>query len=83
MSFKYPVSRRQFVQSASLGGAAVGPSRSWPPQLFADAGSQQPLAEFGYGDVTLHGELHNQQLEQTHSVLMGLSEDSLSNRFAR
>src|SRR5206468_4799532 len=79
MSLMHPVSRRQFVRSASFAGAAVGLSRYWGPGVFA--GPQQPLTEFGYGDVTLHSELHNEQLEQTHSVLMGLSEDSLLKPF--
>jgi DUF1680 family protein len=35
------------------------------------------LAEFGYGDVTLTSKLHEEQLAETHAVLMGLSEDSL------
>ncbi|MGH9530206.1 MAG: beta-L-arabinofuranosidase domain-containing protein [Terriglobales bacterium] len=39
--------------------------------------SRPPLAEFGYGDVTLTSELHEQQLAETHAVLMQLSEDSL------
>jgi len=78
MSFQDRVSRRQFVRSASLAGAAVGLSRSLGNRF---AGTQQPLAEFAYGDVAVHSELHNQQLEQTHSVLMGLSEDSLLKPF--
>jgi hypothetical protein len=41
----------------------------------------QLLEQFDYGDVVLAGDLHNQQLEQTHSVLMGLSDDSLLKPF--
>lgn len=37
----------------------------------------QPLEEFGYGDVVLSGGLHEKQLQETFSVLMELSEDSL------
>jgi len=75
------VSRRQFLQSAALAAAAnlVPVSRG-----FAAASASpesQPLEEFGYSDVTLHSPLHEQQLEQTHSLLMNLSEDSLLKPF--
>jgi DUF1680 family protein len=40
-----------------------------------------PLEEFGYGDVSLDSALHEQQLQQTHAVLMELSEDSLLKPF--
>ena len=40
-----------------------------------------PLEEFGYGDVALNSALHEQQLQQTHAVLMGLSDDSLLKPF--
>lgn len=40
-----------------------------------------PLEEFGYGDVTLHSARHEQQLQQTHALLMELSEDSLLKPF--
>ncbi len=43
--------------------------------------NQQPLEEFGYGDVTLASELHERQLNETHAVLMELSEDSLLKPF--
>jgi DUF1680 family protein len=33
--------------------------------------------QFDYGDVVLASDLHEKQLEETHRVLMGLSEDSL------
>ena len=42
---------------------------------------QAPLQEFSYGDVDLHSELHEKQLQETHEVLMGLSEDSLLKPF--
>ena len=35
------------------------------------------LSEFEYGDITLASDLHNKQLEHTHTVLMELSDDSL------
>jgi DUF1680 family protein len=42
-----------------------------------DFSAGRPLEEFGYGDVTLASEFHENQLKNTHSVLMNLSEDSL------
>jgi uncharacterized protein len=43
--------------------------------------STPPLVEFGYGDVTLSSLLHEEQLKNTHDVLMSLSEDSLLKPF--
>jgi uncharacterized protein len=43
--------------------------------------SQRPLKEFGYGDVTLTSDLHEKQLQNTHTVLMELNEDSLLKPF--
>ena len=40
-----------------------------------------PLDEFSYGDVTLDSALHEQQLQQTHAVLMDLSDDALLKPF--
>ncbi len=40
-----------------------------------------PLAEFGYGDVVISSELHESQLMNTHAVLMELDEDSLLKPF--
>ena len=39
------------------------------------------LATFEYCDVTLNSELHQRQLNNTHAVLMGLSEDGLMKPF--
>ena len=46
-------------------------------------GADQPvvLDEFGYGDVSLDSPLHEDQLRQTHSVLMGLDDDALLKPF--
>jgi DUF1680 family protein len=41
----------------------------------------EPLAQFDYGDVSLASDLHEDQLHGTHSVLMGLSDDSLLKPF--
>lgn len=49
--------------------------------MLAASGAELPLEEFHYGDIRVAGELHRQQLEQTHSVLMALSEDSLLKPF--
>jgi DUF1680 family protein len=40
-----------------------------------------PLEEFRYGDVALNSALHEQQLQQTHAVLMDLSDDALLKPF--
>jgi hypothetical protein len=40
-----------------------------------------PLAEFGYGDVSMASDPHESQLINTHAVLMALSEDSLLKPF--
>jgi hypothetical protein len=39
------------------------------------------LEEFGYGDVSLDGPIHEEQLRQTHAVLMGLDDDALMKPF--
>jgi DUF1680 family protein len=41
----------------------------------------RPLQEFGYGQVDVTGAQYRAQLENTHSVLMGLSTDSLLRPF--
>jgi DUF1680 family protein len=46
-----------------------------------DANHSAPLEEFSYGDVTLDSVLHEQQLQQTHAVLMDLSDDALLKPF--
>jgi DUF1680 family protein len=80
MPFPPPISRRKFVQSASLLTAELVTSPSWLPKTFAET-TRQPLEEFSYGDVVLASDLHNKQLQETHSVLMELSEDSLLKPF--
>jgi uncharacterized protein len=81
MTFSSGFSRRRFMQSASLLTAGlVIPGRSLPGML-AIASGQPPLAQFDYGDVALVSGLHETQLTETHSVLMGLSDDSLLRPF--
>ncbi len=81
MSFVPNISRRKFMQSASLLTAGLATSRSWLPKSLAAARTPQPLEEFSYSDVLLASDLHKKQLKETHSVLMGLSEDSLLKPF--
>jgi DUF1680 family protein len=85
MSPSHPVSRRKFLQSATLASAAGVVPRLRGSSLTVLFGSDSvpsgPLAEFGYGDVSLHSALHEQQLQQTHALLMELSEDSLLKPF--
>ena len=47
----------------------------------AEAPAPVPLEEFGYGDVSLDSPLHEQQLLETHAILMGISEDALLKPF--
>jgi DUF1680 family protein len=73
-------SRRDFARlSAAAGAVAAGYS---PLLGAAIRGAVVPaLTEFGYGDVTVNGTLHQTQLQNTHDVLMNLSEDSLLKPF--
>jgi hypothetical protein len=76
------VTRRQFLRDGSIAAAAAtglanGANLAWA----AGAGLHDPLAEFGYGDVSLASDAHESQLMNTHSVLMALSEDSLLKPF--
>jgi uncharacterized protein len=70
-------SRRDVLQS----GAAVGLAAHTPWLVAATGGSGAILSEVGYGDVTLASPLHQLQLQNTHEVLMSLSEDSLLRPF--
>src|ERR1700741_734763 len=71
------LSRREFLRSASLSLACAAgkPVLGWssiPPSV-----GNSVLEEFGYADVSLTSELHENQLKNTHEVIMGLSEDSM------
>ncbi len=67
---------------ASAAAVVPGPRRLSLPWLFAsDLQASSPLEEFDYGDVSLDSPLHEQQLQQTHAVLMGLSDDALLKPF--
>jgi DUF1680 family protein len=86
------VSRRRFLQSAAMASAAsvipgvIPDAKSSAFALQSGSDSSHPihsgvLEEFDYGDVTLASEPHEQQLKQTHDLLMSLSEDSLLKPF--
>jgi hypothetical protein len=81
MAFSRRIPRRTIMQSTSLAAAGAATCRLRFPTAFATSPSQQPLKEFGYGDVTLTSDLHDKQLRETHTVLMELSEDSLLKPF--
>jgi len=79
----WSVSRRQFLESATLaaGASLIPGSRAWALISSSALAQSNPLEEFDYGDVTLHSPLHEQQLHETHIMLMNLSEDSLLKPF--
>ena len=81
MTSSLRVSRRRFVQSASMVTAGLATPGRFFPGMLAAITSLQPLEQFDYGDVVLASDLHEKQLQETHSVLMGLSEDSLLKPF--
>ncbi len=87
MSFPPVVSRRKFLQSVAVAsGASVIPglgrsSFAASNAAKGPAAASTSLEEFGYGDVSLDSEIHEQQLKDTHAVLMGLSDDSLLKPF--
>ena len=82
-----PVSRREFLQSVTLASTASlipGLRKSalaLSPRFPASPNQSSPLEEFNYGDVTLNSVLHEQQLQQTHAVLMDLGDDALLKPF--
>src|SRR5262249_23035029 len=78
------VTRLQLFQlGAGIGGSLVLVAKAWSaspkPQRAFEHGN--PLKEFNYGQVKLHAGPHQAQLEQTHTVLMALDEDSLMRPF--
>jgi uncharacterized protein len=68
-------SRRDFLGSAAFAVAAGATRKLWLST--ANEPTAEALLEFGYGQVSLSSDQHEDQLRQTHSVLMELSEDSL------
>src|SRR5262245_21577713 len=69
--------RREFLQSASLLSVGVLTAEPWLSHVLGAVPAPRPLEEFGYRDVVFAGGLHEEQLQETHSVLMELNEDSL------
>jgi uncharacterized protein len=69
------------MRSVSLVTAGIVIPGRWLPGARATDLAAQPLEQFDYGDVALASDLHERQLEQTHSVLMGMSDDSLLKPF--
>jgi uncharacterized protein len=69
------------MQSASLVTAEMVIPGRWLPGMLAAPSAPPPLEQFDYGDVALASDPHEKQLEETHSVLMGLSDDSLLKPF--
>ncbi|HEX3660537.1 MAG TPA: beta-L-arabinofuranosidase domain-containing protein [Acidobacteriaceae bacterium] len=75
-------SRRGFVRTASLTAAAMAGHRLLgDPAWGAPLHDAAPLSEFGYGDVLMSSEAHENQLRETQAVLMSLSDDSLLKPF--
>jgi hypothetical protein len=70
-------SRRHFISSGSLLTVGCAAPQLWAATPVHTDPGQSVLREFGYGDVTLHSEMHNQQLQENIAVLMSLSDDSL------
>jgi hypothetical protein len=72
------ISRRGLVKAGGLAATVItGRRLSGRTQHAAEEPGRAPLAEFGYGDVSLASDLHEAQLRDSLSVLMALSEDSL------
>lgn len=78
------VTRRQLIQGAVGAAAAISGIPAWgeiPSDPARTTEHGDPLKEFAYGDVAFDPGPHQAQLEGTHSVLMGLDEDSLLRPF--
>ena len=76
------LSRRVFLQQAAMLSAGLTLPGLGRLATASELQSERaPLQAFGYGDVTLASQLHQRQLENTHEVLMGLSEAGLMNPF--
>jgi hypothetical protein len=87
MASSSAVSRREFLRSAAVVSAvSVIPALRKPSLALRSSSADStslpsPLEEFGYGEVAIHSELHEEQLRQTHAVLMDLSDDALLKPF--
>ena len=77
MRCRSSISRRNFLQSLPVLGA-VKPGLWHSYRNFAPASVvTPPLEEFTYAEVALNSKMHERQFDDTISVLMSLSEDSL------
>jgi uncharacterized protein len=84
MPFVPAISRRTFMQSASLLTAGLAIPRAWlhgARLRLSPIAVRPPLEEFSYADITVASAPHRKQLEDTHAVLMGLGDDSLLKPF--
>lgn len=77
------ISRRTFLQSVAVASAGSALPSFRIRLAFGATSSDSPnfLLEFGYGDVSLDSPIHEEQLRQTHAVLMGLDDDALMKPF--
>jgi DUF1680 family protein len=75
MTGDWRMSRRRLLQIGALAtaGSFTGRSVAWADE----PGAPEPLAEFGYGAVSIASDAHEAQLRNTQSVLMSLSDDRL------
>jgi uncharacterized protein len=75
--------RRELVKVGVSVAAIVATGNAWssvdkPARTFEHG---DPLREFGYGDVHFAPGPHRSQLEQTHTILVQMNEDSLLRPF--
>jgi DUF1680 family protein len=75
------VSRRRFIQSSALASASLILQSPRASLTQAAPSSSSSLDQFDYGDITLNSPVHENQLQQTHGLLMNLDEDSLLKPF--
>ncbi len=74
-------SRRRFLQTTAWMSGGALYAEMGPSAVFGETPARTPLKEFGYGDVVLLPGAQDAQLEQTHAVLVGLSDDELLKPF--
>ncbi len=65
------------MKSASFVAAASSLPAWLTPKTRGSVSVLPPLAQFDYGDVALASGIQEKQLEETHALLMELSEDSM------
>jgi DUF1680 family protein len=76
-----PFSRRQFLQVSAAAAAAQGLHGTAFGDLPQHSQKERPLEEVAYSDVTIKSTPHLAQLRNTHTILMGMSNDSLLKPF--